>query len=68
MNAQLQAGTEPAGRPLRMFPTDGQRIDYICARALLDGLSPAKPSAEKHQHKHSPRKSKNAAQNAAIET
>jgi len=41
MNSKLQAVTDAAGRPLRMFLTAGQRSDYIGARALLDGLPPA---------------------------
>ena len=34
--------TDTLGRPLRMFLTAGQRSDYIGARALLDGLPPAR--------------------------
>ena len=42
MNSKLHAVTDALGRPLRMFLTAGQRSDYIGARALLDGLPPAK--------------------------
>ena len=42
MNSKLHAVTDAAGRPLQMFLTAGQRSDYIGARALLDGLPPAK--------------------------
>ena len=42
MNSRLHAVTDALGRPLQMFLTAGQRSDYIGARALLEGLPPAK--------------------------
>ncbi|QOL80061.1 IS5 family transposase [Pseudooceanicola spongiae] len=42
MNSKLHTVTDAQGRPLRMFLTAGQRSDYIGARALLDGLPPAR--------------------------
>ena len=42
MNSKLHTVTDAMGRPLRMLLTAGQRSDYIGARALLDGLPPAK--------------------------
>jgi IS5 family transposase len=42
MNSKLHTVTDALGRPLRMFLTADHRSDYIGARALLDGLPPAK--------------------------
>ncbi len=41
MNSLLHAVTDALGRPMRLFPTAGQRSDYIGARALLASLPPA---------------------------
>jgi hypothetical protein len=67
MNAKEHRGTDPAGRPLRMFLTAAQQSDDIGAR----------PAGRPAFHKTLGRKTtaqafaeeiKNAAQNAAIET